>query len=147
MSGNVASALHLLGKDVRRAEPGSPGQGVPDSEVAKKARQQRRVIFTNNFDMVVAAIDEATRVIWFYDQRDNSPTRFNTARLFFLRWEKWENMLASAEADCLRVSMTRTAALTKDQARDQAAALDQRTKAKRKKFKAQAAQPKLFFPD
>jgi predicted nuclease of predicted toxin-antitoxin system len=147
MSRNVAEALRLLDKDVQRAKAGTAGKSTPDSEVARLAKRQVRVVFTNNFDMVVAAVEEDVRVIWFLDRRNNSPTRYNTAKLFFARWDQWEALLASPEVHCLRVSMTRTRLLTKEQARAQASALDRKTKTTRKKFKAQAQQAKLFFSD
>lgn len=148
MSSRVAKALNLLGKDVQRTPAAKAGrQATPDAKVARGAKRADRVVFTNNFDMVVAAADEGARLIWFYDRRQNSPTLFNQARLFFRKWERWEELLADPTVECIRVSMSRTTKVSAAAARKQAASLDRRQKAKRRRITAYANQPPLSYED
>ena len=148
MSGKVARALKLLDKDVVRSPPARNGKkGRPDSLVARSAKRSKRFVFTNNYDMVVAAVDEGARIIWFYDRKQNSPTRYNTARLFFQKWEYWEQRLSPPDAYCLRVSMDRTTLITKEAARRQASSLDKKQKSKKKAIVDKVKQGKLAFDD
>lgn len=146
MSGSVAKALELLDKDVKRARPARRGEtAVPDEVVARQARESNRLVFTNNFDMVVAAVSEDTRLIWFFDQKNNSPTKFMTARLFFYKWDRWERMLSPSDTYCLRVSMDRSTLISKNAAFSQASRLDRKQKATRRRVAAYTAQGKLAF--
>lgn len=148
MSSRVAKALNLVEKDVTRTPAAKRGKkATPDNKVARGAKRAGRFVFTNNFDMVVAAVEEDARVIWFYDKHHNSPTLFNQARMFFDKWAYWERLLAPEDAYCIRVSMSRTTLITKEAARKQASRLDRKSKAKRAKIKANAAQGKLDFND
>ena len=148
MSGDVAKALGLLGKDVIRTKPARPGHpGRKDTEVARDAKRQGRLVFTNNFDMVVAAVQEDARVIWFYDKKHNSPTKYVTARLFFFRWEFWEQRLSTPDAYCMRVSMDRSQLISKEAAHKQASRLDRRSKRKKVEAAVRSTHPRLSFDD
>lgn len=130
MSRSVGKALALLDRNVTLA-PVSKQQGVkgePDVDVALRAKRQRRCIFTNNFDMVVAAVSVDAPIIWFFDRKQNSPTKFDTAWLWFRKWDYWERTLSPPDAYCLRVSMDRTTLITKEAALAQASRLDIRAK-------------------
>ncbi|MGI8755469.1 MAG: DUF5615 family PIN-like protein [Acidimicrobiales bacterium] len=146
MSSRVAKALALVGKDVQRTNAAKPGKPAnPDVVVARRARSTGRVLFTNNFDCVVAAVNEDTRLIWFYDHKNNSPTLFNQAWLFFRKWDDWEERFAKSDLFCLRVSMGRTTPITKEAAMKQASALDRRSKRQRRRAKAHASATQLSF--
>ena len=58
MSTSVARALACLGLPVTYVgDKGQPGKGTSDLLVAQHAKKQKRVLFTANFDMVMAACD------------------------------------------------------------------------------------------
>src|SRR5690606_9492588 len=97
-----AQALNLVGKDVKRTPAARrDGKGRPDYLVARGAKRSGRFVFTNNYDMVVAATEEDARVIWFYDKHHNSPTLFDQAVMFFNKWEQWERTLAPEDVYCI----------------------------------------------
>jgi predicted nuclease of predicted toxin-antitoxin system len=148
MSSRVAKALNLLGKDVTRTPAAKRGEkGRADDVVARSAKRSKRFVFTNNYDMVVAAVQENARVIWFYDKNHNSPTKFDTAWLFFRKWNDWEQKLSPPDIYCLRVSMDRTTVITKEAAYKQASALDRKLQKTKRRVAAYTAQEKLAFED
>lgn len=121
MSSDVARALQLLDKNVRWiGEERQPRKGTPDDVIARIAQNERRYVFTNNFDMILAAVAEGAAFIWFFDGEQNALTKFDTAWLFFRKWETWERMLANESIECLRVSRHRSTPTTFERARRQA---------------------------
>jgi len=148
MSNGVAMALRLLGKDVKRTPATREGQEpTPDFKVARGSRSQGRVLFTNNFDCVVAATQEDCRVIWFYDKNQNSPTLFSQAWLFFRKWDDWEARFADESCYCIRVSMSRTTEISKEKAFKQANSLHIRRERKRQQIDANKDQLRMKFDD
>jgi hypothetical protein len=121
MSSYVARALELLDKDVQHVGgQGQPPKGSDDPLVVQIAHRQQRLIFTQNFDMVIAAADSEARFIWFETHGKNDLTRFETAWLFFRRWNSWEALADRDLVDCLRVTRTTTAAMSFPEARGKA---------------------------
>lgn len=123
MSSDVARALALLDLNVRwvGAER-QPSKGTPDDAIARIAQSEKRYIFTSNFDMILAAASEGAAFIWFFDGEHNALTKFDTARLFFRKWQRWERLLTDESIECLRVSRHRTTPTTFERARRQAEA-------------------------
>lgn len=109
------------------------------------ARREDRCIFTNNYDLIVAASDLGARFIWFHDGLDNSLTKFDTAWLVFRKWGDWEERLSDGSVQCLKVSRNRTVNTTPERARRQAADLDRRRRRPAGTDKEAAGQ--LVFPE
>ena len=148
MSGDVAAALGLLGLNVRRVgDKGQPPRGTGDGQVAAAARKQGRYIFTNNFDMIVSAVNEKASFIWFFDRKDNSPSKYNQGLLFMLRWNSWEDTLAQSDVECLRVSMGRSTPITLEGAKSQAQEQMERREKNRARQAAYRDAPRLNFDD
>lgn len=119
-STNVAKALACLGKHVTYV--GAPNQvkkSTEDRGVARWAKQRGYVVFTFNFDMVLAASEEDVRFIWF-DQRKRNLNKLETALILLKQWDKWEKELANPSVRCLKVGRNSIERLNPRQARQRA---------------------------
>lgn len=150
MSSNVAKALVCLGKRVSYVGgDGQPPTGSEDSEIAAAVKQQRRVLVTYNFDMVLAACAAGVRFIWF-DQRGRSPTMLETAAIFLRQWETWEEKLADTTVRCLKAGRGSSEVLSVEDAYRRAFRRDQRVrrrKAREAKREADSQQGRLVFDE
>jgi predicted nuclease of predicted toxin-antitoxin system len=138
VSTSVAKALKHLEKDVTHVGADKQlAKGSSDREVAESAKQQRRVLVTFNFDMVLAACEIGVRFIWF-DQRKRSPTLLETALIFLRQWETWEAKMSPGSVVCLKAGRQSAEILTPEQAR---------TRASRRFEKAQASKRRMMTRD
>lgn len=87
--------------------------------VARAAKKENRVLLTANYDMVLFAIDEGTRFIWF-DQRGRSPTRLEMAHIALNKWDEWEELLSDPSVNCLKVGRSAVEVLSIKAARARA---------------------------
>lgn len=149
MSVTVARALAELGKPVTYiGAQRQPRKGTHDPAVAEAAQQERRVIATFNFDMVLACCDLGTRFVWF-DQRGKSPTRMETALIFLRNWDRWEKAM-TPKTECIKVGRESVEVLAVDDARKRALRRfkeSQQGDRRAAKKRASAAQLSLVFDD
>lgn len=120
MSASVARALRELGKSVVHVGgPNQPTKGTDDSGVAAFAHRWKRLVFTQNFDMVIAAAGQGVRFIW-YDGRGGTMTKMETALLLLTRWDEWERTLSDPSVDCIQCTKRGTECLDFEEARRRA---------------------------